>query len=176
MTAKSPGWSDFSKSCNGRHVNINQRQGDGANYHQDRVRRANHQARRRTEQEPTSLTARPARRRPRTRRNRTRTGEGQLLPLRAPPLPAIARSESKAGGLYRNSTWDLVDRMKEKDFDITKIKDEDLCEEMKKLKPEERLLFLKKKAEERAELRRYCRHGAPEQQKTRRRTRQDTQD
>ena len=42
--------------------------------------------------------------------------------------------------------------MKEKDFDITKIKEEDLCDELKKLKPEERLAYLKKKAEERAEI------------------------
>jgi len=63
---------------------------------------------------------------------------------------AVARAESKAGALYRNATWDLVDKMKEKDFDITKIKEEDLCDEMKKLKPEERLDYLKKKAEERA--------------------------
>jgi hypothetical protein len=63
---------------------------------------------------------------------------------------SVARAESKAGALYRNSTWDLVDRMKEKDFDITKIKEEELCDEIKKLKPEERLAFLKKKAEERA--------------------------
>ena len=65
---------------------------------------------------------------------------------------AIERSATKASALYRNSTWDLVDRMKEKDFDITKIKEEDLCDELKKLKPEERLPYLKKKAEERAEL------------------------
>ena len=53
----------------------------------------------------------------------------------APQTAAIARAESKAGALYRNSTWDLVDKMKEKDFDITKIKEEDLCDELKKLKP-----------------------------------------
>jgi hypothetical protein len=70
----------------------------------------------------------------------------------APPAAAIGRAETKAGALYRNGTWDLVDRMKEKDFDITKIKEEDLCDEMKKLKPEERLDYLKKKAAERAEL------------------------
>jgi len=67
-------------------------------------------------------------------------------------VAAIARAESKAGALYRNSTWDLVDKMKEKDFDLTKIKEEELCEDLKKLKPEERLVFLKKKADERAEL------------------------
>jgi hypothetical protein len=68
------------------------------------------------------------------------------------PAAALARAESKANALYRNSTWDLVDRMKDKDFDLKKIKEEDLCDELKKLKPEERLAYLKKKAEERAEL------------------------
>jgi len=69
-----------------------------------------------------------------------------------PQVAAIARAESKAGVLYRNSTWDLVDKMKEKGFDLTKVKEEDLCDDLKKLKPEERLEFLKKKGEERAEL------------------------
>ena len=40
--------------------------------------------------------------------------------------------------------------MKEKDFDIKKIKDDELCDEMKKMTPDERLAFLKKKADERA--------------------------
>lgn len=70
----------------------------------------------------------------------------------AAPAAAIGRAESKAGGLYRNGHWDLVDKMKEKDFDLAKIKDEDLPDELKKLKPEERLEFLKKKAAEREEL------------------------
>jgi hypothetical protein len=67
-------------------------------------------------------------------------------------VAAIARAESKAGALYRNSTWDLVDKMKEKDFDIKKIKEEELCDELKKLTPDERVAFIKKKADERAEL------------------------
>lgn len=61
-----------------------------------------------------------------------------------------ARAESKAGALYRNAQWDLVDKMKEKDFDLAKIPEADLPEELKKLKPEERLAYLKKKADERA--------------------------
>lgn len=66
---------------------------------------------------------------------------------------ALARAESKANGLYRNATWDLLDKMRDDPkFDITKVKDEDLCEEMRKLKPEERLPYLKKKAEERASI------------------------
>jgi hypothetical protein len=63
---------------------------------------------------------------------------------------SVARAESKAGALYR-CAWDAVDCWKnQKDFDITKIKEEDLCDELKKLKPEERLAYVKKKAEERA--------------------------
>jgi len=63
---------------------------------------------------------------------------------------ALSRTQSKATSLYRNSTWDLVDRMKEKDFDLSKVKEADLPDELKKLKPAERLAYLKKKAEERA--------------------------
>jgi hypothetical protein len=69
------------------------------------------------------------------------------------PTAALSRAASKAGALYRNSTWDLVDRLKEdKDFDISKLRDEELCDEMKKLKPDERLAYVKKKAEEREKL------------------------
>jgi von Willebrand factor type A domain len=64
---------------------------------------------------------------------------------------ATERGVTKAGKLYRNATCDLIDRMEiDKDFDLTKIKDDDLPDELKKLKPEERLPHLKKKADERA--------------------------
>jgi hypothetical protein len=66
---------------------------------------------------------------------------------------AADRALSKAGELYRNSTWDLVDRMKEDPkFDLKQVKEEDLPDEMKKLKPEERLEYLKKKSAERDEI------------------------
>lgn len=77
-------------------------------------------------------------------------GAGAIPAPPAAPIAALARAESKATALYNCATWDLVDKMKEKDFDITKIKDEDLCDELKKIKPEERLAYLKKKADERA--------------------------
>jgi hypothetical protein len=61
-----------------------------------------------------------------------------------------ARAATKSTALYRNSAWDLVDRMKEdKNFDITKIPEDEVPEELKKLKPEERAAYLKKKLEER---------------------------
>ena len=63
---------------------------------------------------------------------------------------ALSRADTKSGALYKNSHWDLVDRMKEeKDFDVAKMKEEELCDEMKKLKPEERVPYLKKKLAER---------------------------
>jgi hypothetical protein len=63
---------------------------------------------------------------------------------------ATDRGITKAGRLYCNAACDLIDRMEtEKDFDLSKIKDEDLPDELKKLKPDERLAHLKKKQEER---------------------------
>ncbi len=67
------------------------------------------------------------------------------------PQAAVARAEAKANALYRNAAWDLVDRKKEdKEFDVRKLKEDELCDEMKKMTPDERVEFLKKKAEERA--------------------------
>jgi hypothetical protein len=66
---------------------------------------------------------------------------------------ATERSVTKATKLYRNAACDLIDRMQiDKDFDLSKIKEEDLPEELKKLKPEERKPYLEKKAAERAEI------------------------
>jgi hypothetical protein len=60
------------------------------------------------------------------------------------PGAAPARAQAKAGTLYKNSTWDLVDRLKDDPkFDVKTLKEEDLCDEMKKLKPEEREKHLK---------------------------------
>jgi hypothetical protein len=66
---------------------------------------------------------------------------------------AAERSVTKATALYKNAECDLIDRMLgEKDFDLKKLKDDDLPAEMKKLKPEEREPYLKKKAAERTEI------------------------
>ena len=44
-----------------------------------------------------------------------------------------ARAVSKGGALYRNSSWDLVDRLKEDPkFDVKKLKDEELSDELAK--------------------------------------------
>jgi hypothetical protein len=92
-------------------------------------------------------------------------GDAKPLAPGAAPTAALERSVTKAGALYRNGTWDLVDKMKEKDFDITKIKEEDLCDELKKIKPEDRLAYLKKKAEERTEIQKKITDLAAKRQK-----------
>lgn len=76
----------------------------------------------------------------------------------AAPNAIQSRIQTKAGALYRNSQWDLVDRLEEeKTFDLSTLKDEELPDELRKLKPEERLAYVKKKAEERAEMRQQIR-------------------
>jgi von Willebrand factor type A domain len=66
---------------------------------------------------------------------------------------AADRGGTKASKFYCNAAADLIDRMlTDKEFDLKKIKVEDLPEEMQKMKPEEREAYLKKKAEERAEI------------------------
>jgi hypothetical protein len=70
--------------------------------------------------------------------------------LKNAPAAAATRALSKANGVYHCDDWDLVDRMKnDPKFDIKKLKDEELCEELRKLKPEEREAHVKKKAAER---------------------------
>ena len=57
---------------------------------------------------------------------------------------AAGRAESKATGLYRNGAWDLVDKLKaDPKFDVKKIPVEELCDAMKKMKPEEREAYVK---------------------------------
>ena len=72
----------------------------------------------------------------------------------APAAPAVTaqRAVSKASANYSNSGWDLVDRAKEKDFDISKVADAELPEEMRKLSVEERKTYVEKKRAEREEL------------------------
>jgi hypothetical protein len=66
------------------------------------------------------------------------------------PGAAPARAATKGGGLYRNSDWDLVDRLiEDPKFDVTKVPEAELCDELKKLKPEERVKYVQKKLDER---------------------------
>jgi len=84
----------------------------------------------------------------------------------AAPEAAIARNAAKASGLYRNESWDLVDRLKnDKSFDLSKLKESELCEDLQKLTPEQRLAFVQKKLEERETLNRRIRELNTQRQK-----------
>lgn len=60
------------------------------------------------------------------------------------------RVATQASPLYKNSAWCLVDKVREDPkLDITKIADADLPEEMRKLKPQERVQYVQTKLQER---------------------------
>jgi len=71
----------------------------------------------------------------------------------APSAPAAAgRAASKAGSLYDNRGWDLVDKSREEGFDLAKVPAEELPEEMKSMTPAQRQAHLTTKTAERAAL------------------------
>jgi len=57
----------------------------------------------------------------------------------------VSRIVSKNSSFYYNNTWDLVDASKEKNFDINKIKKEELPKEMQKMTQEQRKDYVAKK-------------------------------
>jgi hypothetical protein len=66
---------------------------------------------------------------------------------------AADRAVAKSSRQYDNSTWDLVDASRNnKDFDITKLKDEELPDELRKLTVDQRKEFIATKAKERDEV------------------------
>lgn len=64
----------------------------------------------------------------------------------------VQRAVAKASSNYQNSSWDLIDAAKQKDFDVSKLKAEDLPAEMKSMDAEQRKAFIEKNATERGEL------------------------
>ena len=70
----------------------------------------------------------------------------------AAPGSLMQRSLSKASGLYRNSTWDLVDGLKDGTVDLAKVAEADLPEEMRKMSASERRAYVADKQAERARL------------------------
>jgi hypothetical protein len=67
--------------------------------------------------------------------------------------PAAAeRAAAKAGRLYDNGAWDLVDRMKEEDFDLEKVAEKDLPEAMQKMTLEQRRAHLEQRRQEREKI------------------------
>lgn len=71
---------------------------------------------------------------------------------------AADRAVAKSSKQYDNSTWDLVDASRNnKDFDITKLKEDELPDELKKMTVEQRKEFIAAKAKERDEVARQIR-------------------
>ena len=70
----------------------------------------------------------------------------------AAPAAGASRAEAKAGALYDNSGWDLVDKSSQPGFDLTKVAVEDLPEEMRKMTLEEKTAWIATKKKERAEI------------------------
>jgi hypothetical protein len=64
----------------------------------------------------------------------------------------VQRSVAKASANYQNSAWDLVDAAKDKNFEIEKLKTEELPAAMQKMAAGERKAFIEKNSQERAEL------------------------
>ena len=72
---------------------------------------------------------------------------------KAAPGAAQLRANVKASGLYKNSDWDLVDGLKDGTLKkLEELKEDELPDELKKLKPEERKAFVEAKAKARGEL------------------------
>lgn len=72
---------------------------------------------------------------------------------KAAPAAAASRAEFKGKAAYNASAWDLIDALKNKKIKLADIKDEQLPEEMRKMSLQEKRAWLKKKANERDEIR-----------------------
>jgi len=62
---------------------------------------------------------------------------------------AVSRTVSKSSHLYKNSTWDLVDAEKEKDFKYEELKKDELPEELKSKNVAEIKTYISNKRQER---------------------------
>nr|WP_321225467.1 vWA domain-containing protein [uncultured Psychroserpens sp.] len=62
---------------------------------------------------------------------------------------AVSRTVSKSSHLYKNSSWDLVDAEKEKDFKYSDLKEEELPTELKNKSIEDIKVYIVKKRNER---------------------------
>jgi hypothetical protein len=61
----------------------------------------------------------------------------------------VQRAVTKAAPVYSNSSWDLVDAVKDGKCDVTKLQEKELPEAMKKLNPEERQNYVKEQGTKR---------------------------
>ncbi len=81
------------------------------------------------------------------------TAQDANVKAMAPATGAVVqRAVAKASIHYKNSSWDLVDAAKEKDFDLSKVKTEELPKPMQKMNTADRKDYIAKNARERADL------------------------
>lgn len=66
------------------------------------------------------------------------------------PGAAVQRAQTKAGLMYRNDAWDLVDGVKSKQVRLADLKDEELPEVMRSMTPAEREAYVKRMEDRRA--------------------------
>ena len=59
------------------------------------------------------------------------------------------RTEAKCSSVYKNTQWDLVDACEDVEFDIEKLKDDQLPDEMKGMNTDEKTAYIKEKQKER---------------------------
>ncbi len=69
------------------------------------------------------------------------------------PSAAASRVATKASKFYQNAAWDLVDAIEQGKAKLDDVKEENLPEQIRKLKPAERKAFVLKMARERKEVR-----------------------
>lgn len=70
----------------------------------------------------------------------------------AAPGVAVQRAIAKSSQYYKNSSWDLVDAVKQGQVDLAKVKPEQLPEPMRKMTVDQRRGLVEEKAKERAGL------------------------
>ena len=69
--------------------------------------------------------------------------------MEAPAQADVERALSKGTALYSNSSWDLIDAIKNTKFRLKDVKESDLPVEMRKMTLKEREAYVQKKAKER---------------------------
>lgn len=78
--------------------------------------------------------------------------DANAMTLAPASAAVVERAVTKSSVNYQNSSWDLVDASKSKDFKLDAVKTESLPAEMQKLSKAKRQEYLEKKTKERAQL------------------------
>ena len=140
------GWRDYARMCEGRFASIDMNRGT--------VAIAAPQDKKLAELSGKLNSTYVAYGRAEQRKAKAENQTAQDANAAKAPGAAPARAISKGGALYRNSDWDLVDKLTDDPkFDITKVPEDQLCDELKKLKPAERVKYVKEKLAQRQALR-----------------------